>query len=131
MVPAVIAKALASEDVREALANRDLAAVYRVHSRYGTSQRQVAVVAAQSQSEISETLAGRPVVAYDVLVRVAEGLGVPWGFMGLAYCMEATYTTPGASRVIEAVGPVASLVDTEDRAANEEHSPKDCRVSSS
>ncbi len=37
------------------------------------------------QSEVSEVLAGRRVMAYDVLVRIAEGLGVERGWMGLAY----------------------------------------------
>jgi hypothetical protein len=37
------------------------------------------------QSEVSEILSGRQVIAYDVLVRVAEGFGIPRGLMGLAY----------------------------------------------
>ena len=39
----------------------------------------------QSQSEVSEILKGRQVMAYDVLTRIADGLGVPRGYMGLAY----------------------------------------------
>jgi tetratricopeptide (TPR) repeat protein len=34
---------------------------------------------------VSEILKGRQVMAYDVLVRIADGLGVPRGYMGLAY----------------------------------------------
>lgn len=39
----------------------------------------------QSQPEVSETLSGRQVQSYEVLVRIAEGLGVSRGAMGLAY----------------------------------------------
>ncbi|GAA3431702.1 helix-turn-helix domain-containing protein [Kutzneria kofuensis] len=49
------------------------------------SQRQIAALTGQSQSEVSEILKGRQVMAYDVLARIADGLGVPRGYMGLAY----------------------------------------------
>jgi len=39
----------------------------------------------QSQSEISEILSGRRVMAYDLLLRIADGLGVGRGLMGMAY----------------------------------------------
>jgi transcriptional regulator with XRE-family HTH domain len=61
--------------------------------RYGISQRRIAALTTQSQSEISEILAGRRVVSYDVLVRIADGLRVPRGWMGLAYEEEAEPTT--------------------------------------
>ena len=43
----------------------------------GVTQRELAVLVRMSQSEVSEVLSGRRVLAYDVLVRIAEGLGVP------------------------------------------------------
>jgi hypothetical protein len=40
----------------------------------------------QVQSEVSEIIRGRRQVAgYDVLVRIADGLGVPRSWMGLTY----------------------------------------------
>jgi hypothetical protein len=49
----------------------------------------------QSQSEISDIVAGRRrVYAYDVLVRIAEGLGVQRGRMGLAFDSEAPSDGP-------------------------------------
>jgi transcriptional regulator with XRE-family HTH domain len=71
-------------DMSAALASRDIAAVYRLLQRVGVSQRRIAAMTGQSQSEISEILAGRRVAAYDVLVRIADGLAVPRGRMGLA-----------------------------------------------
>ncbi|MGH4009230.1 MAG: helix-turn-helix domain-containing protein [Pseudonocardiaceae bacterium] len=72
-------------DTRAALAARDIGAVYRGLRKVGISQRQIARCTGQSQSEVSEILAGRRVVSYDVLVRIAEGLGIPRGFMGISY----------------------------------------------
>lgn len=72
-------------EMREALAERDISAVYRLLRKVGVSQRQIAVLTSQSQSEVSEILKGRQVMAYDVLVRIASGLGIPQGYMGLAY----------------------------------------------
>ncbi len=72
-------------DVRQAVTARDISTVYRLLRRVGVSQRQIAALTGQSQSEVSEILKGRQVMAYDVLVRIADGLGIPRGYMGLAY----------------------------------------------
>ncbi len=48
-------------------------------------QRQIAQLVSMSQSEVSEILSGRKVMGYSVLLRVAEGLGIPRGLIGLAY----------------------------------------------
>jgi hypothetical protein len=74
------------EDMRRFLAARDIGSVYRLLQRSGVSQRAIAARTGQSQSEISEIIAGhRQVVSYDLLERIALGLGVPRGWMGLAY----------------------------------------------
>jgi transcriptional regulator with XRE-family HTH domain len=54
----------------------------------GVSQQQIACLTRQLPSEVSEILKGRRVMAYDVLVRIAEGLDVPRAWMGLAYADE-------------------------------------------
>ncbi|MGH4017442.1 MAG: hypothetical protein ACRDSL_26670 [Pseudonocardiaceae bacterium] len=47
----------------------------------------------QSQSEVNEICRGhRQVLAYEVLARIADGLGLPRGHMGLAYVQTATST---------------------------------------
>jgi transcriptional regulator with XRE-family HTH domain len=68
-----------------ALAARDIAAVYRLLSRHGVAQRQIAAATGQSQSEVSEIIKGRQVQAYDVLVRICKGLGIPREAMGLSF----------------------------------------------
>src|SRR5690606_20228324 len=75
--------------IRAALAERDLATVYRVLGAYGVSQRKIAAITGQAQSEISEILGGRRVTSYDVLVRICEGFGIPRGWMGLAVDQDA------------------------------------------
>src|ERR687887_1046079 len=74
-----------TREMRNALAARDVSTVYRLLRRTGVSQRQIAAMTGQSQSEVSEILKGRQVMAYDVLARIADGLGIPRGYMGLAY----------------------------------------------
>ncbi|MER5621720.1 helix-turn-helix transcriptional regulator [Streptosporangium sp. NPDC002544] len=83
--------------MRQALAARDMATVYRLLQRIGVSQRHIAALTAQSQSEISEILKGRQVMAYDVLGRIADGLGIPRGYMGLAYDASCTTLAPAAA----------------------------------
>jgi transcriptional regulator with XRE-family HTH domain len=72
-------------EMRSALAAREVSTIYKLLRRRGVSQRQIAAMTGQSQSEVSEILKGRQVMAYDVLVRIADGLGVPRRYMGLAY----------------------------------------------
>jgi transcriptional regulator with XRE-family HTH domain/tetratricopeptide (TPR) repeat protein len=72
--------------VREMLAMRDIAAIYELLQHQGVSQRRIAALTGQSQSEVSEILsAQRQVMAYDVLVRIADGLSIPRPYMGLGY----------------------------------------------
>src|SRR5262245_4319233 len=72
-------------EMRRALAIRDISAVYRGLRDVGISQRQIAALTGQSQSEVSEIHNGRQVMTYDVLVRIAEGLGIPRELMGLSW----------------------------------------------
>ncbi|MDQ3763517.1 MAG: helix-turn-helix transcriptional regulator [Actinomycetota bacterium] len=85
---------LASERGRRALAEHDITAVYQLLKEAGVSQRLIARLTGQSQSEVSEILKGHRVMAYDVLVRIAEGLGVPRAWMGLAYDDDAESADP-------------------------------------
>jgi transcriptional regulator with XRE-family HTH domain len=92
-------------DMRTALAARDIAVVFRLLQRVGVSQRRIAALTGQSQSEISEILGGRQVVSYEVLARIADGLGVPRGHLGLAYD-DATAQLVGTGQPTEDDGPV-------------------------
>ena len=83
-------------EMKRVLVDRDISSVYRLLRRVGISQRQIAALTGQSQSEVSEILKGRQVMAYDVLARISDGLGIPRGYMGLAYD-DATATNLVAS----------------------------------
>ena len=63
-------------DIRRALAARDLATVFTLLRRVGTSQRAIATLTGLAPSEVYEISRGRRVMAYDVLCRIADGLGV-------------------------------------------------------
>jgi transcriptional regulator with XRE-family HTH domain len=76
-----------------ALADRDIAGLYRLLQRRGVPQRRLALFTEQSQSEISEILGGRRVASYEVLVRIADGLGIPRGAMGLAHTRDRSPAT--------------------------------------
>lgn len=91
-------------EIRLALAQRDLRTVYMRLQRAGVSQRKIARLTGQSASEVYEILNGRQVMAYDLLVRVADGLGVPRGYMGLAYdqSTEAALDIAAATCSVEA-----------------------------
>ncbi|MGB8199822.1 MAG: helix-turn-helix transcriptional regulator [Pseudonocardiaceae bacterium] len=84
-------------EMKRALAARDISSVYRLLRRVGISQRHIAALTGQSQSEISEILKGRQVMAYDVLVRISGGLGIPRGYMGLAYDPATATSMVGAA----------------------------------
>ncbi len=80
---------LTTSAARRALAQRDITALYRLLTDAGVSQRQIARLTAQSPSQVSAIRNGhQQVMAYDVLVRIASGLDVPRGWMGLAYDAE-------------------------------------------
>jgi transcriptional regulator with XRE-family HTH domain len=81
----------ADDRMRRALAMRDIGMVYRLLNQAGVSQRRIAVCTDQSQSEISEILNGRRVTAYDVLVRICDGLGARRSWMGLAVDLETAH----------------------------------------
>jgi tetratricopeptide (TPR) repeat protein len=72
-----------SPTMRAALARHDLAHVFRQLSACGYSQRRIGHLTEQSQSEVSDIVTGRVVMAYPVLVRIADGLRIPRGYMGL------------------------------------------------
>lgn len=77
--------------MRMALAQHDISEVYRLLGAAGISQRRIAALTGQNQSEISDIGQGRQVQAYALLARIADGLGIPRGYMGLAFTDTLTY----------------------------------------
>lgn len=72
-------------EMHRALAGRDISTVYRLLCETGLSQAQIAKLTEQRQSDVSEIANGRRVLSYAVLERIADGLGIPRGHLGLAY----------------------------------------------
>ncbi len=103
--PAIDPTLYERDDVRRILAARDIAALYRALTDAGVSQRQIAALTGQSQSEVSEILKGRQVKQYDTLVRIAEGLGIPRELMGLSYGEHGAASTDDTYPEEEGGGP--------------------------
>jgi transcriptional regulator with XRE-family HTH domain len=80
--------------MRGALARRDIPAVYRMLTAAGVTQKRIGELTGQRQSEVSRVVHGGPVQGYDVLVRIADGFGVPRGWLGLAYDVTSVQYTP-------------------------------------
>ena len=98
--------------MRAALRARDIGAVYRLLQRAGVAQRQIAALTGQAQSDVSEILSGRSVKSYDLLARIAAGLGAPRGYLGLAYQESAEPPTPAPGRLHpEHVAQLAAVTD--------------------
>jgi transcriptional regulator with XRE-family HTH domain len=71
--------------MRQACAERDVSAIFGLLVNGGMTQRQIAELVGMSPSDVSEIISGRKVMGYAVLERVANGLGISRGLMGLAY----------------------------------------------
>jgi transcriptional regulator with XRE-family HTH domain len=72
--------------MRRALATRDIGTVlHRLHQHHGLSLRAIGARTGLAQSQITAILQGRKVCRYDILARIADGLSIPRGLMGMAY----------------------------------------------
>ena len=102
---------LKGDEMRAALAARDIGTVYRHLRRLGISQRQMAQRTGQSQSEVSEILRGRQVSNVWLLERIADGLGIPRAWLGVSYGEDVPDTPPAQEEVDEDVKRRALIAD--------------------
>ena len=106
--------------MQAAVTVRDFTKVYRLLQRVGLSQARIAGLTGQSQPEVSAIIHGRKVMAYDVLLRMVEGLGIPRGLAGLSFCRCAGPAAvvarrdqvgrPDYGEAAEAAGPADAVV---------------------
>ncbi|MFN2534439.1 MAG: hypothetical protein ABR528_04235 [Pseudonocardiaceae bacterium] len=90
---------LTGPTARRALFRRDIAEVFRILRDAGVSQVSLARAPGQQQSDVSEIISGRHVQSIALLERIADGLGMPRGWMGLAYTDDAAARTQQDARV--------------------------------
>lgn len=81
-------------EMRAALALRRMDAVYRLLLRHGVTRHRLATLTGQSPREVDDVLAGGRVESYDALAGIAEALGVPPGYMGLAHDERPVHDEP-------------------------------------
>jgi hypothetical protein len=72
--------------MRTALAARDFSTVYRLLQKIGFSRQQIATFTGQPLTEVTAIVHGRRIVSYDVIRRVAAGLGAPPCLVGVSSC---------------------------------------------
>ncbi|MFE1404933.1 helix-turn-helix domain-containing protein [Streptomyces sp. NPDC058770] len=74
------------EDVRRALAEHDFAAVFALTKKWGgLSQNRIASACRLTPGKVSTITSGRHrVTSFDVICRIADGLRIPGGLLGLA-----------------------------------------------
>ncbi|MBQ1023484.1 helix-turn-helix domain-containing protein [Micromonospora sp. C95] len=66
------------EDIRTALAARDVGALFRLLARHtGASQNRIGAAVGLEQGYVSRIIAGRKVTSIEVLERIADGCGMP------------------------------------------------------
>jgi tetratricopeptide (TPR) repeat protein len=97
-------------DMRDALARRDIGTVFRLLVDDGVPQREIALITRQNQSEISDIVGGRRVMAYELLERIALSLGIPRGYLGLAY--EESSSPPAQDEAAKRVSFLAHAAET-------------------
>jgi transcriptional regulator with XRE-family HTH domain len=107
------------DEMRAALAARDIGKVYRYLRRLGISQRQTAQLTGQSQSEVSEIIRGRQVRDVTVLERIADGLGLPRARLGVSYGEKAPEASSAEEEVDEDVKRRALIATTSAAALGE------------
>lgn len=90
-------------ELGQPLAARDIAAIYRKLQAAGMTQRRIAALTGQQQSEVSEILAGRHVRMIEVLERIADGLRIPRHRMGLGPAVPESQIAVGLSVLPKAV----------------------------
>ncbi|MGH3753471.1 MAG: hypothetical protein ACRDRP_12380 [Pseudonocardiaceae bacterium] len=76
---------LSTGAARRALGKRSVVQVYRLLVEGGISRDRIAELTGQQVSEVAEILAGKEVDDYDMLVRIAAGLGLHRAAMGVSY----------------------------------------------
>ncbi|MEU2678601.1 helix-turn-helix domain-containing protein [Streptomyces sp. NPDC007107] len=74
------------EDIRRALAEHDFAAVFTLIKKWGgLSQNRIASACQLTPGKVSTIISGaQRVTSFEVVCRIADGLGIPGGLLGLA-----------------------------------------------
>ncbi|MGH4015430.1 MAG: helix-turn-helix domain-containing protein [Pseudonocardiaceae bacterium] len=84
--------------MRPVFTTHDIGALFRALNQAGLSQYRIAKLIGRSQSRVCEIAHGQPVIVYEVLKGIAEGLGIPPERMG--FC-------PGGDRTVSGTAPGA------------------------
>lgn len=86
----------------DVLRTRDVGAVFRFLAARGWSRYAIGAACGLSENRVRAVISGQQqITSYDVLVRVADGLGIEHGLMGVAYAPVSTGPDDDAVMLIE------------------------------
>ncbi|MGH3824551.1 MAG: helix-turn-helix domain-containing protein [Pseudonocardiaceae bacterium] len=83
--------------VHAALASHDIGALFQLLSEHGWTQREIARATGMQQSTVCEIVKGRRVIGFQLLVRIADGLGIPRELMRLGPDEGSAYAGGGTA----------------------------------
>jgi hypothetical protein len=72
--------------MRDALRCHNFTRVYQLLQHEGYSQQHIGHLTGQTQPEVSAIIHGRRIIAYHLIARIALGLRVPPGHVGVCWC---------------------------------------------
>ncbi|WP_327074326.1 hypothetical protein OG196_30575 [Kitasatospora purpeofusca] len=104
--PLLSAELLAREDLRLALAEHDFAAAFGLIKKYGgLSQNRIAAACRLTPGKVSVIMSdgSKRITSYEVIARIADGLGIPGSLLGLAPRSWEQHSTEVPNKI--AVGP--------------------------
>jgi tetratricopeptide (TPR) repeat protein len=97
--------------MRDILARRDIGTVLRFVNRRGLSRSYIVAVTGMTETAVRECWQGRRrVEKYEVLERIADGLRIPRGFMGLAYADDSGFEEGAPALVLAATSEPADYM---------------------
>jgi tetratricopeptide (TPR) repeat protein len=83
--------------LRDVLASRDMTTLFRFLRRRGLSRARIAGLTGLSETRVRQIWQGRQqITSYEVLERLAHGLNIPRGYLGLGYADAADPATGGS-----------------------------------
>jgi transcriptional regulator with XRE-family HTH domain/tetratricopeptide (TPR) repeat protein len=88
--------------LRDVLAGRDMTALFRFLRRRGLSRARIAGLTGLSETRVRQIWQGRQqITSYEVLERLAHGLGIPRGYLGLGYTDAADTAAPVPAQSVD------------------------------
>src|SRR6266540_1762191 len=98
--------------MRLALGRHDFAEVFRLLRELSYSQNEIGRLTGLAQPEVYSVIHGRRISSYRVIARIANGLGIPHGHLGISRCTCPPVCPHCGHRTTPETDPRTSRADT-------------------